>query len=403
MRSGHRTPRVALPPCALQHSHAPAPRPAPDGARPPTLSGTLRATVKSAFRAPAQTDLYPAGTSGGTYFGSADAVGLVDAEGQVRWELQPRPDEHGARWGMQLMPTEHNVVVVIGNGDAAVLDGATGRLLACGAGSNPQQLPLVDGDTVSYPTYAGSGTTVRQFNPAVDKRFVNVGTISRQLDLRGTDGRRAVLSHTVDYDDTGSQPSQTVVGWLDGARTFRMTYTDPLSTPLPKHAWSNLTIFGVSRAITVVGDVYESTLSGGGQVPGAIAGLDTTGRAVWRAAGGDNVVVGGDRVTIATAGGNSVDFVVRDSATGARRAAVSVPDRRPGIRGIEASSTLTWTRTDESIIALSDTGKYQLIRPADADRNQITASHAGPASPNCAITVKPILGAKPPTTYIVGP
>src|SRR5882762_7689562 len=79
--SGHPNPHApALPPCALQHSYITTPRTAPVNTGALTRGGTLPATVRSAFRTPSDTTLFPIGRSGDVYFRSDNTAGRIDAD-----------------------------------------------------------------------------------------------------------------------------------------------------------------------------------------------------------------------------------------------------------------------------------------------------------------------------------
>lgn len=440
----HPGPRPAEPRCRLAPAHVRSPlRPLPAGVSGLHLGGTFRVRVKSGFGVPRGAVLSPAGNDGAVYVQSGDVVGRADRTGRLAWAMT------GWHVGVRLIPTAHDVVAVTGLGDVAVLDGPTGRMLACTSGAGTGDVPVVDGDTVGLVRPGGTVTTIDRFDAGSGGGFTPFGHVPGRWALLGQGAGFAVLGgHLAGRGHEAvtrlawadrSDPAGTLTpGPRDGGAHSTMSpypgpalpdtsdyylpndagssaagleFRRPLGSPQPAADlfWAGVRVIDPGGALTIVQDEYADITRGGGW-SGGIAALGHDGRIRWRAAGIGKVTSAGGRTVLTTSAGgrivsatttkDEVRFMVLAKTDGHRVATVAVAGS--GLRTLTAAREPAWAWTDEGAIAIAPSGRYATVGVAGPAAT-MTALTAGPASSQAVVQVGAAGGTGTPRSYVVGP
>lgn len=409
------------------------------------IAGTTPLGVKAILNVPSGSQLYPAGESGDVYYGDSGTVARYDSQGRVKWALE------GEHVGVALKPTTHNVVAVTSLGDVAVLDGTSGRLLACASGAGTANQPVIDGDTVglvraetggpSPASAATSTTTILRFQPG-SSGFQAFGKLPGQWELLADDAGTAVFGGhlansvmtvtrlawagasnpagaatgsrcgtTVDgkraADPGGLSLDDTLDNYSDynaGSDAAGCSFTSPVS-PRPAGApriWAGVDVLGAVNGLTFVQDGYAHDVASPG-LPGGIAALDHEGRIRWRATGALKCVLTGSRLVGVQEAARGLAFTITDIATGRTVARVFVADKIPGVGSMVAATGYSWTQATGSAVLVSPAGKYATVRAADAANSQVTGFDASPASSHAVVTLAAFDRKLPAQSYVVGP
>lgn len=440
----HPGPRPVEPRCRLASAHVSSPlRPLPASASGLHLGGTFRVRVKSGFGVPPGAVLFPAGDDGAVYVQSGDVVGRADRTGRLVWAMT------GSHVGVRLIPTAHDVVAVTGLGDVAVLDGPTGRMLACTSGAGEANAPVVDGDLVGVVRPGGSVTTIDRFDAGSGGGFTPFGHVPGRWALLGQGAGFAVLGGhfagrghdavtRLAWADTPEPAGALTPGPRDGGAHATMSpypgpalpdtsdyylpydagsnaagleFRGPLGSPQPAADlfWAGARVIDPGGALTIVQDEYADVTHGGGW-SGGIAALDHDGRIRWRTAGIGKVTNAGGRAVFTTSAGgrivlatttkDKVRFLVLAKTDGHRVAAVAVAGS--GLRTLTGAREPAWAWIDDGAVAVAPSGRYATVGVGGPART-VTALTAGPASSQAVLQVAAANGTGTPQSYVVGP